>query len=328
LNKKTKNDTGTPEDFRSGFVALVGRPNVGKSTLLNKMVGEIVAIATNRPQTTRTRIRGIVNRPNCQIVFLDTPGIHLAPAARSKPSAIAKKDRAINKYMRSEAQAALGEVDLTVLLVEAQGRGRQPEQDLEDRLVMDSIRKVKCPNLLAINKIDLLKNKEMILPVIQAYQQTELFEEMIPISAKNGDGVEQLLTAIDSRLTAGPQYFPLDMITDQPERILTAEFIREQVIRHTNQEIPFATAVEVISFEDVEGRDLVRIHAVIYIERKSPKGILIGKGGQKLKTIGSLARKSIEDMLACQVFLDLRVKVKADWSKTQRGMRSVGFEQK
>jgi GTPase len=315
-----------PPGFRSGFIALVGRPNVGKSTLLNRMVGEMVAIVTHRPQTTRSRIRGIVNRPGVQMVFLDTPGIHLPPGSRAPEPDSEPKEKAIHRYMAAEAQAALGEVDLNVLLVEAKGRGSRPGYGSEDQLVLDSIRKTGRPTLLAINKIDLIKDKQQLLPLMEAYRDTGLIEDMIPVSALKGDGIDALLSAISSRLSEGPRYFPDEMFTDQPERILAAEFVREQVILHTREEIPFATAVEVLAFEELPERNLVRIHAMIYIERKSQKGILIGKGGQRLKSIGTQARKRIERMLTCRVFLDLRVKVKPDWSKTAGGLRSVGYD--
>ncbi len=321
-----------PPTFRSGFVSLVGRPNVGKSTLLNQAVGDVVAITTNLPQTTRTRIRGIVHRPHGQIVFLDTPGMHLAPgesmSEHQRQAQMPGKTRALNKYMVAEARAALSEVDINVLLVEATGRGRRPDHDPEDRMVTDAIRQSGRPTLLAINKIDLLAQKELLLPIIQAYQETGLFEEIFPISALQDKGVDRLLDAIDSRLPEGPRYFPEDMMTDQPEKQIVAEFIREQVILQTGDEIPFSTAVEILSFEDLPERKLVRIYAVIHIERKSQKGILIGKQGQRLKSIGSQARKSIERMLACRVYLDLRVKVKAGWSRSSAGLRSVGYEKK
>lgn len=313
-----------PPGFRSGFVAIVGRPNVGKSTLLNAMVGEEVAIATRRPQTTRRRIRGIVNRENSQIVFVDTPGIHLW---KPKPAGSAP---ALNEYMLAEARTALSEVDLTVLLVDALGRGGSLEPDDEDRLVLEAVRKAGRNCLLCINKVDLLKHKQKLLPLMEAYHRTGLFSELIPISALKNDGLDRLLESIESRLPAGPRYFPLDMLTDQPERLLAAEYIRRQVLLQTNQEIPYHTAVEVIAFEDEPGEDgqnrPIRLHAVIFVERDSQKGILIGKGGRKLKAIGSAAREAIGRLLERRIYLDLRVKVKKGWSRTPAGLRSVGYE--
>jgi len=308
-----------PPGFRSGFVALAGRPNVGKSTLLNALVGEEVAITTRRPQTTRRRIRGMLNRGSCQIIFVDTPGIHLWTQGKSTPS--------LNKYMLAEAKAALGEVDLIVLLVDAAGRGGSLEPDDEDRLVLEALRKAGRECLLCINKIDLLKQKEKLLPLIQAYQQTGMFAELIPVSALKNDGLERLVAAIEARLPEGPRYFPQEMFTDQPERQLAAEYIRRQVLLQTDQEVPYHSAVEIIAFEEDPDSGLIELHAVIFVERNSQKGILIGKGGKKLKAIGAGARKAIGRMLDRRVYLDLRVKVKKGWSRTPAGLRSVGYEE-
>ena len=318
----TSSEQEIPAGFRSGFAALAGRPNVGKSTLLNYLIGEVITIATPKPQTTRKRIRGIVNQANSQIVLVDTPGLHLMPG----DDRARKSKFALNRYMVAEAKAALSEVDLVVLLVEARGRGQRPEVDDEDRLVMDSLRRISCPRLLAINKVDVLDNKERLLPMIDAYHETGLFAEIIPISAREGDGTEALLAAIESRLPEGPPYFPQDMITDQPERLLVAEFIREQVLLHTDQEIPYRTAVEVEAFEEEPERDLVRIYATLFVERDSQKAILIGKQGRGIKAIGTAARQSIEALLGCKVFLDLRVKVKSGWTSSNLGLRSVGYD--
>ncbi len=302
-------------DFRSGFAALAGRPNVGKSTLLNALVGETVAIATHRPQTTRNRIRGIVHRPSSQVVFVDTPGIHQHP-------------RAINEHMLAEAQAALGDVDLCVVLVEADGRGSKPQATEEDRLVLDSVRRCGKPALLAINKIDRLADRSRLLPLLEAYAALDLFEELIPISALRGEGIDALLVAIERRLPEGPAYFPEDMITDQPERELAAEFIRQQAILRVSQELPYSLAVEVESFRDLPGANpFVGIQAVLYVERDSQKGILIGKRGQNLREIGRAARRAIEGLLGVRVHLDLRVKVARGWSKSRGGLRRVGFRE-
>lgn len=309
----TERESGdAPEGFRSGFVALVGRPNVGKSTLLNVLVGQTIAIVTPRPQTTRSRIRGIINRTASQIVLVDTPGMHL-------------RDQAINRYMLAEAKAALSEVDLVVVMVEAAGRGRRPGVEEEDRLVLESVKGAGRPALLAINKIDKLDKKTLLLPVIEAYHRTSLFDEIIPISALTQDGLEQLLVAIESRLPVGPCYFPEDQVTDQPERQLAAELIREQVILNSGEEVPYGTAVEIVSFEERTDSGLVWIGATIFVERDSQKGILIGKRGHRLKAIGTAARLSIEALLERRVHLDLRVKVARHWSKTDAGLRSVGY---
>jgi GTP-binding protein Era len=314
----TSGEESLPPGFRSGFVALAGRPNVGKSTLLNALVGEEVAITTRRPQTTRRRIRGMLNRDSCQIVFVDTPGIHLWTQSKSAPS--------LNKYMLAEAKAALGEVDLIVLLIEAAGRGGSLEPDDEDRLVLDALSKAGRECLLCINKIDLLKQKEKLLPLMEAYSQTGMFAELIPVSALKNDGLERLVAAIESRLPEGPRYFPQEMFTDQPERQLAAEYIRRQVLLQTDQEVPYHSAVEIIAFEEEPGSDLIEVHAVIFVERNSQKGILIGKGGKKLKAIGAESRKAIGRMLGRRVYLDLRIKVKKGWSRTPAGLRSVGYE--
>jgi GTPase len=314
MNNSGSEFTGDHPGHRSGFIALVGRPNVGKSTLLNCMVGNVVSITTSTPQTTRNRVRGIVSLENCQMVFLDTPGLHF-PANR----------KAINRFMHSEAKAALAEVDLVVMVVESRKKEDLPDGHPEDRLVMEAVKDSGRLALLAINKIDLLGQKETLLPQLSAYATDGLFEELIPISAISGEGVEILLSAIAKRLPVGPRYFPDDIITDQPERLLAAEFIREQVIRHTGQEIPHAVAVVIDAFEEHPERDLAVIHATIYVERSSQKGILIGAGGKKLKSIGSRSRASIERLLACRVFLDLRVKHLTNWSRTSSGLRSMGY---
>jgi GTP-binding protein Era len=316
---RTTESENLPPGFRSGFVAIAGRPNVGKSTLLNALVGEEVAIATRRPQTTRRRIRGIVNRGNSQIVFVDTPGIHLWKSTTAEPW--------LNKYMLAEARSALSEVDLTVLLVEARRRGGSLEPDAEDRLALEAVRQAGRECLLCINKIDLLKQKEKLLPLMEAYLHTKLFSELIPISALKNDGLDRLLESIESRLPEGPRYFPIDMPTDQPERLLAAEYIRRQVLLQTNQEVPYHAAVEVIAFEEEAGESgRIQLHAVIFVERDSQKGILIGKGGRKLKAIGAAAREAIGRLLGRRVHLDLRVKVKKGWSRTPAGLRSVGYE--
>ncbi len=315
--------TDLPDDFRSGFAALVGRPNVGKSTLLNCMVGEQLAITTHRAQTTRKRIRGIVHRNRSQIVLVDTPGLHLPKT--SDLGGQPKKPAALNQYMDDEARSALMEVDVVIMLVEAQGRGRSPNASREDRMVLDLVRKTSATRLLAINKIDALKNKNELLPMMDVYHAMGIFHEIIPLSAKTGEGVAKLVEVIETYLPSGPRYFPVDMLTDEPERLLAAEYIREQVFLQSDQEVPYSTAVEILSFEEISDRRLVRIHAQIFVERQSQKGILIGQNGSRLKTIGIEARKSIERLLGCKVFLDLRVKHKKAWTKTRAGLRSVGY---
>jgi GTP-binding protein Era len=314
MNAKPRRSIPPPaEEIRSGFVALVGRPNVGKSTLMNALVGQTIAIATPCPQTTRTRIRGILNRPGSQIILVDTPGIH-------------RRDVAINRFMLIEAQTALSEVDAAVVMVEAGGRGggAGPLED-EDELVLDSLRKAGVPALLVINKIDTLKDMAALLPTMDRYGHTGLFAEIIPLCALRADGLEALLQALERLLPAGPRYYPEDLVTDQTERHLVAELIREQVIRNTAEEIPYSVAVEILTFEEQADRKLVRIAAVLFVERNSQKGILIGKGGQRLKAIGTAARRAIEDLLQSRVHLDLRVKVARQWAHSEAGLREVGY---
>lgn len=302
--------------FRSGFVAIAGRPNVGKSTLLNALVGETVAIATHHPQTTRTRVRGIVNRPGSQIVFVDTPGIH-------------QRDRAINQFMLQEARAGLTDVDLIVLLVEARGRGQRPGDEEEDRLVFELLEKSRRPALLAINKIDRVQDKAQLLPILAAYGQLGLFEELFPISAQKAQGLEPLVQAIEARLPEGPRYFPEDLITDQTERELVAEFIREQAMLRLEEELPYSLATEIEVFEDLPGKNpFVRIAALIYVERDSQKGILIGQRGARLREIGQAARRAIEAMLGVRVHLELRVKVARRWTESERGLHKVGYHKR
>lgn len=301
--------------FRSGFVALIGRPNVGKSTILNTLVGQVVAIAAPKPQTTRGRIRGIVNKPDCQIVFIDTPGLHF-------------RNQALDKYLLGEAQAAAKEVDLVIMVVEAGRHEKQILHDPEDQLALDTVRKSKRTALLAINKIDKLRDKKILLPFLQEYARLGLFAEIIPISAKTGDGLPQLQKAIVDRLPEGPQFYPPEQVTDQTERALAAEFVREQIILQLGDELPYNTAVVTDSFEELPDRNLTSIHATIFVERDSQKGILIGKGGQRLKSIGVKARASIENMLQTRVYLELHVKVSDSWTKSNLGLKKAGYQNK
>jgi len=307
---------GQQPAFRSGFVALIGRPNVGKSTLMNSFVGQTVSIATRRPQTTRTRIMGVINMDNAQIVFVDTPGMHA-------------REKALNQFMLGEARSAIGDVDLVVVIVEAVGKAKQPDAIEKDSWIVQEVKKSSKPSLLAVNKIDRMKKKDDLLPLLASYSEQEIFEELIPISALKGDGLQELGRAIVDRLPEGPRYFPQDMVTDQPERLLVAEFIREQAIIRVGQELPYSLAVETESFKDLPGKSpFIAIGAVLYVERDSQKGILIGKKGKMLKEIGSGARRSIERMLNCRVHLDLRIKVAKRWSHSMAGLRRVGYENK
>jgi GTP-binding protein Era len=290
-------------DFRSGFVTIVGRPNAGKSTLLNKLVGEKVAIVTHKPQTTRHRIQGIVNvrprkdRPAAQIVFVDTPGIH-------------KPDSQLGKRMMQEVYDALDSRDVILLIVDASAKF-----GTGDEFALDLVKRAEAPTILLLNKIDLVE-KSKLLPLIDSYRQLHSFDEVIPVSARKGSGTEELLDAVAKRLPRGPKYFGGDAITDQPLRVLAAEIIREKILMHLGEEVPYAAAVLVERYED--SAKLVRISAAIYVEREGQKAIVIGKGGTMLKKIGSSARFELEKLTGTKVFLELFVKVAADWRSSKR----------
>lgn len=285
----------------AGFVSIVGRPNAGKSTLLNALVGEKIAIVTEKPQTTRMNIQGILNvkaqrgRPAAQIVFIDTPGVH-------------KPDSRLNRKMMQEIHAALESRELILLLVDATERfGPADEQ------VLELVKRTGGPVFLLLNKVDKL-HKEKLLPIIEHYSKLHAFQEVIPISAIKRDGVDALINKVASALPAAPPYFPEDQLTDQPERFLASEIIREKVLLKTGKEVPYATAVIVERYEELP--KLTRISAAIYCERDGQKAILIGKGGEKLKQMGTAARQELERRLDKKVFLELFVKVKPGWRQS------------
>ena len=279
--------------FRSGFVSLVGRPNTGKSTLLNALVGQKVAIVADKPQTTRTSVQGVVTRPEAQIVFVDTPGIH-------------KADSPLNKRMMDAVRAALEERDLLLLVVDAtQAVGE------EDRRAVDLVRKSGTPVVLVLNKIDLVKETARLLPLIAQYKEIHEFADYIPVSAVKGDGLEDLRQAILARLPEGPAYFPEDYVTDQPERYLAAELIREKVLHSTRKEVPHSVAVMVDKWEETTA--ITRIYATIRVEREGQKAIVIGTGGAMLKKIGTLARQEMERLFGVKIYLDLHVRVEPGW---------------
>ena len=296
--------------LRSGFVSIIGRPNAGKSTLLNALVGQKVAIVTHKPQTTRHRIQGIVNlearkgRPAGQIVFIDTPGVH-------------RPESSLNRKMMREVQEALENRDLVLLIVDA-----SQSMGAGDRFTLDLVKKVNAPVFLLLNKIDLIE-KGRLLPLIDRYSKLHTFQEIIPISAAKGDGLELLLDKVAHVLPEGPRYFPKDQVTDQPERFLVAELIREKVLLKTQQELPYATTVRVEQFE--ESPKLTRIAAAIYCEREGQKGILIGRGGAMLKRIGSEARREIEALLGGKVFLELFVKVSPGWRDSREFVEGLDW---
>jgi GTPase len=281
-----------PTPFKSGFVAIVGRPNVGKSTLINALVGAKVSIVTPAPQTTRNRLLGILNRPDAQIIFMDTPGIH-KPLSR------------LNEQMMDYVRQALEDRDFVFFLVDASAQFGKGEQ-----FALEFIKKYAAKTFLLLNKIDLIK-KPLLLPLIDRYSKLHDFEEIFPISALLGSGLQELLETLLKRLPEGPQYFPADIYTDQPERFLAGEIIREKVIRHTRQELPFVTAVLIERFE--EAAKITRIYATIVVEKESQKPIVIGAAGQRIKQIGMEAREELEKLLAQKVFLELYVKVQPHW---------------
>jgi GTP-binding protein Era len=279
--------------FRSGFVSIIGRPNAGKSTLLNALVGQKVAIVADKPQTTRTSIQGVVTLPDAQIVFIDTPGIH-------------KADTPLNKRLMDTVRTALEERDLLLFIADA----AQPFGD-EDRRAIDIARRTATPVLLVLNKIDLLKDKALLLPLIEQYKSAFEFAEYLPVSAAKGKGLDELRAAIVARLPEGPAYFPEDHVTDQPERFLAAELIREKVLLATRQEVPHSVTVTVDKWEET-GR-ITRIFATIRVERDGQKAIVIGREGAMLKRIGTEARREMERLFGVKIYLDLHVRVQPGW---------------
>jgi GTP-binding protein Era len=313
---------------RSGFVSIIGRPNAGKSTLINALVGEKVAIVTAKPQTTRTRINGILEvaaakgkHPAAQIVFVDTPGVH-------------KPGSSLDKRMMQEVHDALETRDAVLLIVDATRRLDLPEPgsektrgESEDAFVFELLRKLDCPVFLLINKIDLVERAKL-LPLIQRLSALHEFAEVIPISARKRDGLDRLLAKLIEVLPKGERYFPKDQFTDQPERFLVAELIRERILVETGEEVPYASAVAVERFEEPEPdsrKPVTRIAAVIYCERAGQKAILIGKGGSKLKAIGTGARKEMESLLGTKVFLELHVIVKENWRESRGFVESLDW---
>lgn len=314
--------------MRSGFVSIIGRPNAGKSTLINALVGEKVAIVTAKPQTTRTRIHGILEvpaakgkHPAAQIVFIDTPGVH-------------KPGTSLDKRMMQEVYDALETRAAVLLIVDATRRLGLPEpgapatrRESEEAFVFELLRKLDCPVFLLLNKIDLIERAKL-LPLIQQLSSLHEFAQVIPISARKRDGLDRLLAKLVEVLPKGERYFPKDQFTDQPERFLVAELIRERILIETGEEVPYASAVVVERFEEPEPavkKPVTRISAVIYCERAGQKAILIGKGGSKLKAIGTAARKEIESLLGTRVFLELHVIVKQNWRESRGFVESLDW---
>jgi len=295
--------------FKSGFIGIIGRPNVGKSTILNKIIGEKIAITSHKPQTTRNRITGIKNIENGQMIFIDTPGIHRATTP-------------LNKFMVTAATDTFRSADIILLVVEATG-----DVHSDDQLIIESLRNIRLPVILLINKIDLVKRKN-ILPIIDQFQQLFSFSEIIPISALTGDGLRTLMEQIWKLLPEGPRYFPDDMMTDRSERFIAAEIIREKIIMLTHQEIPYATAVVVDSFKEDENKNLLVIQATISVAKDSQKGIVIGKRGSMLREIGKRARQDMEKFFATRIYLELFVRVTKDWTHDAGMLKEFGYADK
>jgi GTP-binding protein Era len=291
--------------FRCGYVALVGRPNVGKSTLLNRILGQKISITSRRPQTTRHRVLGIKTDRDAQLIYVDTPGIH------------DYSGRAMNRHMNRTASSALVDVDVVVFMVDGFKWTR------DDELVLSKLEAVDCPVILALNKIDLMPNRDELLPRLQALGDKRAFEQIVPISAVKGDNIQALEDAIEKLLPEAPAMFPEDQITDRPVRFLVAELVREKLFRKLGRELPYGLTVEIESFKTEA--DVTHIHALIWVERKSQKSIVIGKQGRVLKEVGTEARKDIEALIDARVNLKLWVKIKEGWADDERALHSLGY---
>ncbi|EPR12765.1 GTPase Era [Ruminiclostridium papyrosolvens] len=292
--------------YKSGFVSVIGRPNVGKSTLLNTVTGQKIAIMSDKPQTTRNTIRGVITNKECQLILIDTPGIH-------------KPKTKLGEYMVNVASETIKEVDLVLFLVEANA---QP--GAQDINIIQQLKQVKTPVFLILNKVDLV-SKDKLLAIIDSYSKLMDFKAIIPISALKNDGIDIILKEALDYIPEGPQFFSEDMLTDQPEKVIAAEMIREKVLLNLDDEVPHGVGVEVTSFKERED-GLINIQATIYCEKSSHKGIIIGKQGSMLKKIGSAARYEIERLLDTKIFLELWVKVKSDWRNSDNMLKTLGYK--
>ncbi len=295
----------TDSPYHSGYVALVGRPNVGKSTLLNRLIGQKVAITSHKPQTTRHRILGIQTRKDGQIIYIDTPGIH------------DRGGQALNRYLNRAAHSALQEVDLALFVVQAGMWNR------EDEMVLKAIKQAGIPTIAVVNKIDTVRPREALLPYLAELGQRHDFLEVVPVSAKDGTQVETLETVLLKYLPVGEAIFPEDQLTDRPERFFAAEILREQIIRRYHEELPYAVTVEIERFEEKDGRYV--IGAVIWVERDSQRGILLGRQGQAMKEAASAARRNMEEFFQTRVHLDVWIKVKKSWSSDETSLAQLGY---
>jgi GTP-binding protein Era len=293
--------------FLSGFIAIIGPPNVGKSTLLNRLLGKKIAITSPKPQTTRNRIVGIYNEDNCQMVFMDTPGIHHTRSL-------------LHKSMVGSAKSCLGEVDIILMVVDF----GEPTNNREIPMVCNLLRKTDKCAILAVNKIDLV-TKESLLPTIETYSKMNRFDSIVPVSALYGDGLDILTGELKKKLSPGPQFFPLDMITDKSEEFLMAEIIREKIYYQTREEVPYSCAVKVENIHEDPERNLLVVMAIIFVEKPSQKGIVIGKNGKKIKEIGRNARIEMESIFSSNVYLELFVKIEKNWGSASKSLRKLGY---
>ncbi|MFT9596269.1 GTPase Era [Mesobacillus sp.] len=302
------NQGNNNESHKSGFISIIGRPNVGKSTFLNRVIGQKIAIMSDKPQTTRNKVQGVLTLDDSQLIFIDTPGIH-------------KPKHRLGDFMMKVAQNTLKEVDLVLFMVNAQeGYGRGEE------FIIEKLQNVKTPVFLVINKIDLIHPDEL-LKLIESYNEKFNFAEIVPISALEGNNVEKLLEQIKERMPEGPQFYPADQVTDHPERFIVSELIREKALHLTREEIPHSLAVVIEKMERQPEKEMVHVMATIIVERDSQKGIIIGKQGGMLKEIGKRARHDIENLLGTKVFLELWVKVQKDWRNKATQLRDFGFRE-
>jgi len=293
--------------YKSGFVTVVGRPNVGKSTLLNQIIGEKISIISDKPQTTRNKIQLIYTTENCQIVFLDTPGIQMP------------KNK-LGEYMLKVSKETLEEVDVITFMVDTSMKTGKL-----DSYIIEQLKGIKTPIVLLINKIDQIKKEDIVL-LIEKYQKMNIFYDIIPISAKNGDNIQRYIDSLIELLPEGPKYFPEDMITDQPERFIISEIIREKALENLHEEVPHGIFVDIEQISKREDKDIIDVHAVIYCERESHKGIIIGKNGNMLKTIGQSARMDIERLMGSKINLQIWVKVESNWRERESKVRYFGYK--
>ena len=305
---KLVNDTQV-KGYKSGFISIIGRPNVGKSTFLNRVIGQKIAIMSDKPQTTRNKVQGVLTQNDSQMIFIDTPGIH-------------KPKHKLGDFMMKVATNTLKEVDLILFMINAEeGYGRG------DEFIIEKLQSVKTPVFLVVNKIDTM-HPDDLLPIIEKYQKLYPFAAVVPISALEGNNVDTLLAQIKEHLPEGPQFYPADQVTDHPERFIISELVREKVLHLTREEIPHSVAVVIDSIKKMDNSDTINVMATIIVERDSQKGIVIGKQGKMLKEVGSRARIAIETILGSKVFLELWVKVQKDWRNKASQLRDFGFDEK